>query len=315
MQNNKMMLALMALPLTFSLNTSASAGSIGDSLKGLSLSGGLGSLSGKSQEYVYDSFDFNDGRKVSQLDWKIKNAAIVNGEINYDVLSWLSLNARGWTTINKSKSSMDDYDWMSPFQSSWTDWSHHDNTHLNYGNELDLNLRTWVMQEPNYKLGLVAGYQRNSYSWRAIGGCYQYQNGSEIGCFASDELGIGYQQKFTAPYIGVSGKYIINNFEVNALLKFSDWADGQDGDEHYSRSLTFKEHGQNSKFYSATVDLGYHLTQSTKLFAAASYNQYSKGLADMQVTDNITGESLSFSNSAGMANKSYILSLGIQYLF
>ncbi|MCC5015940.1 MULTISPECIES: omptin family outer membrane protease [unclassified Legionella] len=313
MQNNKVvMLALIALPLTFSLNANASTSSTDYSFNGLSLSASLGSLSGKSQEYVYDS---ESGRKMSQLDWRIKNAPIVNGEVNYDFLSWLSLNGRGWVTLGKSKTTMDDYDWLDPFQSNWTDWSHHENTHLNYGNELDLNLRAWIMQKQNYKLGLVAGYQRNSYSWRAVGGCYQYENGSEIGCFVNDDGGIGYQQKFNTPYVGLSGKYVINNFEFNALLKFSDWANAQDRDEHYSRGLTFKERGQNSKFYSATIDAGYHFTQSTKLFAAASYNHYSKGLADTEIIDNMTGERAYFNNAAGISNKSYILSLGIQYLF
>lgn len=38
-----------------------------------------GMLSGKSHEMVYDT---ETGRKVSQLDWKIKNVAILKGELS-----------------------------------------------------------------------------------------------------------------------------------------------------------------------------------------------------------------------------------------
>ena len=122
-------------------------------------------------------------KKLSQLDWRIKNAAIINGELNYDVLAWLSIKGRGWTTLAKNKAAMDDYDWFNPNQNHWTDWSHHENTHLNYANELDLSLRAWLLQDQSYKLGVAAGYQWNSFSWRSTGGCYQYNNGIDAGCF------------------------------------------------------------------------------------------------------------------------------------
>ena len=43
------------------------------------------------------------------------------------------------------------------------------------------------------------------------------------------------------PYIGLVGQYRINDFEFNALFKFSDWVRAHDNDEHYMRDLTFRE--------------------------------------------------------------------------
>ncbi len=40
----------------------------------------------------------NGGRKVSQLEWKYSNAAILKGAINWEVLPRLSVGASGWTT-------------------------------------------------------------------------------------------------------------------------------------------------------------------------------------------------------------------------
>lgn len=45
----------------------------------VTVSTSAGMLSGKSHEMVYDT---GTGRKVSQLDWKIKNVAILKGDIS-----------------------------------------------------------------------------------------------------------------------------------------------------------------------------------------------------------------------------------------
>ncbi|KDU28298.1 omptin family protein, partial [Escherichia coli 3-373-03_S1_C3] len=44
-------------------------------------------------------YDAETGRKISQLDWKIKNIAILKGDISWDPYSFLTLNARGWTSL------------------------------------------------------------------------------------------------------------------------------------------------------------------------------------------------------------------------
>lgn len=302
------MLALTSLSFTCTLDAYA----VDYRLNGLSLSTSLGVLSGKAHEYVYNQ---KTDTKLSQLNWRIKNAAIINGELNYDVLTWLSINGRGWITLAKNKAAMDDYDWLNPYQETWTDWSHHENTHLNYANELDLNFKAWLMQNENYKLGLAAGYQWSSFSWRASGGCYQYNSGTDMGCFPDNQLGIGYQQKFRTPYVGLAGKYFINNFEFIALLKYSGWVSARDHDEHYARNLTFKEYGSNSRYYAATINSGYHVTRNAKIFVEASYNHYSNGRADTEVIDNDTGEHFYENDSAGLSNKNYSVALGLQYLF
>ncbi|KTD71223.1 omptin family outer membrane protease [Legionella tucsonensis] len=308
MKNKIVMLVLTSLTLTCSLDAYATD----YSLNGLSLSTSLGILSGKAHEYVYNQ---ETDTKLSQLNWRIKNAAIINGEFNYDFLPSLSINGRGWLTLAKNKAAMDDYDWLNPYQETWTDWSHHDNTHLNYANEVDLSLRAWLMQNQDYKLGLATGYQWSSFSWRATGGCYQYNNGTDVGCFSGDQPGIGYQQKFRTPYVGLAGKYFINNFEFNALLKYSAWVSARDHDEHYARNLTFKEYGNNSRYYAAIINSGYHVTHNAKIFVEASYNHYSNGRADTEIIDNDTGEHFYESDSAGLSNKNYSVALGLQYLF
>ncbi|CAM4088672.1 MULTISPECIES: omptin family outer membrane protease [Lelliottia] len=281
-----------------------------DSLR-VSASGGM--LSGKSHEMVYDEVT---GRKISQLDWKIKNVAILKGDISWDAYSFLTLNARGWTSLASGSGHMDDYDWMNENQSSWTDHSSHPATNVNYANEYDLNVKGWVFQNENYKAGVVAGYQETRFSWTATGGSYNYDNGANTGNFPAGERGIGYSQRFSMPYIGLAGQYRFNDFEVNALFKFSDWVRAHDNDEHYMRDLTFREKTSNSRYYGASIDAGYYVTPHAKVFAEFAYSSYEEGKGGTQIIDNNSGESGSIGgDAAGISNKNYTLTAGLQYRF
>ncbi|MDF7759732.1 omptin family outer membrane protease [Kosakonia cowanii] len=277
-----------------------------------SVSASAGMLSGKSNELVYDE----TGRKISQLNWKIKNVAIVKGDLSWNPYSFLTLNARGWTSLASGAGHMDDYDWLNESQSGWTDHSTHPDSDVNYANEFDLNLKGWIFQDANYKAGVVAGYQETRFSWTALGGAYEYDNGTSVGTFPPGERGIGYSQRFTMPYVGLAGQYRIDNFEFNALLKFSDWVRAHDNDEHYMRDLTFREKTSNSRYYGASLDAGYYVTPHAKVFAEFTYSKYKEGKGGTQIIDTNSGESEFIGgDAAGIANKNYTITAGLQYRF
>lgn len=267
-----------------------------------------GYLGGESNEYVYDE----SGRTLSQLNWKIDGAAIIKGEVEFDLLTWLTANVNGWTTLDKGHAQMDDYDWMNPARSTWTDWSHHPDTDLNYANNIDLNLRAWFLQNQHYKLGGMAGYQQNSFEFLAKGGCYQYAEGLYTGCFPDHEPGIRYQQTFETTYVGLAGKYLLNNVELNATFKISPWVQARDVDEHYARDITFTENGENSTFTSVTLAAGYFVSPHTKVFFETAYNQFANGKADTQINDH-RGIIYQVDDSSGLSNHNYVLALGVQY--
>jgi outer membrane protease len=159
----------------------------------------------------------------------------------------------------------------------------------------------------------MGGYDRTSFSFLAVGGCYQYDSGTLIGCLPANEIGIGYQQKFDTVYLGLAGKYFVNAFEFGAELKYGPWVDSNDIDQHYQRNLTFKEHGTDADFYSASITSAYNVNPATKLFIEAVYNHFTNTKADTEVTDNITGSTFYIPDAAGLNNKNYFLSLGVKY--
>jgi len=279
----------------------------------ISLSTSLGWLGGKSEERVYDPAS---GKKLSQLDWKINNVAILKGDISWDAFSWLTLNARGWTSLASGSSTLDDWDWLKEGQSDPSEHSHHSNTRLNYANEFDVNLKGWLLQDDDYRLGAVVGYQQTRFSWTAFGGSYRYDNGNDVGELPRGERVIGYQQRFSMPYIGLAGQYRVNNLEVNGLLKYSPWVQANDNDEHYARDLTFREKSNNSTFYGASMDVGYYVTPNAKVFTEVSYNHYSEGKGGSQMIDHSDNSyDEQGGDAAGIANKNYSISAGLAYRF
>ncbi|ATF90627.1 Coagulase/fibrinolysin precursor [Cedecea neteri] len=272
-----------------------------------------GVLNGESKELVYNQ---GDSSKLSELKWKIKNTPIIKGGISWDVQRYITLNANGWTTFASRGSHMSDYDWQTPGQSHWSDKSTHPDTSLNYANQFDLNLTGWLLKEPAYNLGIVTGYQETRYSWTARGGSYNYFNGALVGEFPAGKPGIGYSQKFSVPYIGLTGSYRYQDFDVAGQFKFSPWVNAQDNDEHYMRQLSFSEKSNNSNYYAATVSAGYYVTPNTRLYTELTWTRFAEAKASTKTRNNNTGETWSQgSGAAGLSNDSYTYGVGVQYRF
>ncbi len=271
----------------------------------------LGYLSGKSQEFVYDS---NTGKKISQLNWKLNGDAAIKGEINYKITSQLDANAQGWIIVAPGNAVMDDYDWLVPGQIHWSEWSHHDDTDLHQGNEFDFSLRAWFMDQSPYRLAALLGYQRTLFSFLAKGGCFNYDNGMDVGCFPYGEKGIGYKQTFSAPYLGIAGQYGVNKVELNGVFRFSNLVTAKDVDQHYERGLTFTEGGDYFELYHVNLNAGYYLKPQVKLFAEAMYAYFPLKKTSTTIRNN-NSQTISYENqgSAGLNNKYLLLSLGIYY--
>lgn len=314
----RLILLGMGLMVPFAFNTFASTESDSFTPEKVSTDISLGTLSGKTKERVYEPAE--GGRKISQLDWKYNNAAIIKGAINWDLMPWLSFGATGWSTIDSRGSNMVDKDWLDASNSgTWTDESRHPNTNLNYANEFDLNIKGWILNEPNYRLGLMAGYQESRYSFNATGGTYIYsENGgfrNETGSFPDGERGIGYKQRFKMPYVGLIGNYRYDNFEVGGSFKYSGWVQASDNDEHYDREITFRSKVKSQDYYSLTANAGYYVTPNAKVYVEGTWNRVMNKKGDATLYDRNDGTSYYDKNVAGIENYNFMTTVGLKYTF
>ncbi|WP_198155978.1 omptin family outer membrane protease [Herbaspirillum autotrophicum] len=274
---------------------------------------GVGRMQAESREYVYDAAS---GNKVSQLDWKASNVPVLKAALSWSVNPWLTVDARGWTAISSGANSMHDYDWLIAGQSDWSHISYSPDTRLHSAHEIDLSATAWLLRRPGYKIGMVAGYQQTYFNWTAYGGSYSFWNGTARGDFPAGQPIISYRQLFRAPYVGVRGHYYHQQWEFNALVKFSPWVGIDDYDTHHLRNTDFTERSGNSRYYGINLDAGYHVTPDVKLFAAVSWNKYLQGRGPTTQRDMNTGTVYFHEgDAAGMDNKNYAVTVGVKYRF
>lgn len=272
----------------------------------------VGVLQGKANEFVYDA---GSGNKQSQLKWKLNNVAILKAGVTWEPIPRMSMNVNGWTSIAQGSGHMDDYDWQDPAQSHWTDHSS-ELTRVNYANKYDVNATGWFFTNALFRLGLMAGYEESRYSWTTHGGYYDYNNGAYKGNFPLNVDGIGYSQKFTAPYIGLSSEYTNGNFKISALLKYSHWVHAHDRDEHYARHLSFWEKTGPSSMYGLTLNSAFYITKNTQVYTELDYTKYSEGKGWSSDLDRETGEFEHASgDAAGISNENLVMSAGLKYTF
>ncbi|MGY4531333.1 plasminogen activator [Pseudomonas sp. TE3786] len=288
-------------PSPFELNLDSSS---------ISTSASLGWLRGEAEELVYNP----NGSKLSQLNWKFNGVNILKADIAWEPFNWLTASARGWMAISKGNSDMDDYDWLSPNQSNWSHHSEHPDTRLQDANEYDLNLKGWVVQQSGLKLGVTGGFQQTTFSWDAYNGSYNYDNGQDVGTFNEGKV-ISYKQTFKVPYIGLAAGYRYQDLEVNAQVKYSEWVDATGEDVHHLRNLGFADDQSGSKYYGASMDVGYYLLSDLKIFTELAWNDYREKVGDSRATNHATGVTTDHGSSTGLSNTNYNASLGLQYRF
>ncbi|EAT0258334.1 omptin family outer membrane protease [Salmonella enterica] len=75
----------------------------------LDISLSAGWLGGERREYVYDTIS---GRKLSQLNWKIRSVPVLKAGITPGVGYRLTVDIGGWASLSSEYGVIDDYDWL-----------------------------------------------------------------------------------------------------------------------------------------------------------------------------------------------------------
>lgn len=281
----------------------------------LELNLGLGYLTGRSQEKVYDT---STGAKISQLFWDIEQAPTLHAGVTLEPLPRLSLALKGWSKLDSGNSTMRDYDWLSEQSTAWSDLSTHPDTRLMRAYQLEFTATAWVLREADWQLGMLAGYQKSHFKWEAKGGSYIYSSESgfrdEQGNFPDGELGITYQQTFKAPFIGITAGYQWQSWSLDASIKGSRWVTANDFDTHHQRDTTFAGTGNDSRLFAATLGLGYALNAQLSVQGQLDYQEYSEGKGKVRINE--AGQtSVEQGDAGGMANRTSQASLGLSYSF
>ncbi|OUM74671.1 hypothetical protein AUC60_07995 [Pseudomonas caspiana] len=277
---------------------------------------GVGLLNGKSQEKVYDN-----GEKLSELNWDIKQVPTLHLGLAYHPLDWLTLDVRGWTRMNAGNSHMTDYDWRDGEAAGWTHFSDHPDTRLNKAWQAEVSATAWTLKREELALGVMAGYQRSQFDWQGRGGSYVYSSDGNFrdltGDIHANLKGITYRQTYGTPFLGLVGFYNHQNWTLEGRFKYSQWVKPRDFDTHHLRDITFDgNNGDKGRMQSLALALSYNFNPQFLVKAGIDHQVYKEAMGSMFIRNHAEGVSGRTSpNSSSQANRTTVSSLAIAYQF
>lgn len=284
---------------------------------GVAVSLGVGLLNGQAQEKVYDTFD---GKKISQLNWDLKQIPTLHLGLAYDPLDWLTLEARGWTQIAKGDGHMKDYDWEGEDGEGWSDYSDHPDTRVQKAWQAEVAATAWALKREDLALGVMLGYQRTQLGWQARGGRYIYSEDGfrdSVGQFPDGEKGISYRQTYDTPYIGLVGLYTYRDWSLEGRFKYSQWVKARDFDTHHMTDTTFAgNNGNRGRMQSLALGVGYRISPRFSVKAGVDYQVYAEAKGSVKKTNLQSGEVDHYGGKAGsQAGRTVLSSLELSYTF
>ncbi len=77
------------------------------------------------------------------------------------------------------------------------------------------------------------------------------------------------------PYIGLTGSYRYEDFELGGTFKYSGWVESSDNDEHYDpgKRITYRSKVKDQNYYSVAVNAGYYVTPNAKVYVEGAWNR------------------------------------------
>lgn len=286
-------------------------------LGAIGVSLGVGLLNGQAREKVYDA---DNGRKLSQLNWSMKQVPTLHLGLKYQPIDWLSLDLNGWARVAKGDGHLKDYDWDDE-NAGWSDYSDHPDTQVSKAWQADFAATAWALKRDALALGVMLGYQRSQFGWQARGGRYTYSSEDgfrdESGEFPAGQKGISYQQTYDTPYLGLVGLYQFRNWTLEGKFKYSQWVRARDHDRHHVRGVTYDgDYGNNGRMQSLAVALSYRVSPQLSLRAGVDHQVYAEAKGSTLIKDTHSGDRFRIAGDAGSQSARTTMStLALTYAF
>lgn len=283
--------------------------------EGIKINVDMAMLNGVGHEYVYKN---SQGVKLSELIWNIQSVPLIGVGLNYGEEKNYSLGLNFYGSYSSTRSDMDDYDWVLN-SSDWTHWSNSptDNKGIY---KLDLKGK-YKIQTNNFQWALLAGVKYDQYKWATDGGTYIYSddNGSHFRQYSGnlpDGVGISYNQYFLIPYIGVGSEISLNRLMLKGELIYSGMVKSHDEDTHYLRDLYFEDIFENGTYYGLNISGIFKLSDNFSINGNYSFDENITNKGYTKTTD-LTDMTTSVSSmgTAGIANQTSTISLGLSYTY
>ena len=276
------------------------------------MSASLGHLSGVAHEMVY----LDHGRKLSQLDWNMEQALVLNGGMSFeatDLLRFYGAVSFGLDGDNY----MDDYDWIDtppsgkPNLHSW-----HPDTELDHYYTIDAGASFLLMNDGQNNFSALGGFKYTDVQWTAYGGCYDYKYYDAKGCIADGAKVITYRQSLPAVYGGLGYRGGFDRWTVAlegraGMSLSSAIAD----DDHWLRDLKLTDDLNAAPYAALNGRVSYAVGTGADLFASIAYDKFFEMKGAKTYEDTVTGETMRFEDAGGADFYTLNIAVGLDYSF
>lgn len=277
----------------------------------LSLSASLGYLTGEAHERVYDN-----GTKVSQLDWDMQGALALNGGLVFRATERFGLYGNVAIGLD-GDNYMDDYDWIGapppadPDMHSW-----HPDTTLDHYYTIDAGASFALASGGPQQLLALGGFKYTDIQWTARGGCYDYKYSGTSGCGEDGVKSISYRQSLPVIYGGLDYQVGFDRWLLGLQGKAGlTLASAEADDHHWLRDLRFVDDLDAAPYIAIAGRAGYAVTEQLDLVGSVAYDKFFELRGAMTVTDKASGESARFKDAAGDELYTLNVALGVDYKF
>jgi plasminogen activator len=268
----------------------------------------MGVANGRARELVYDN-----GYKLSQLDWKLDNVFMIGAGVSIKPLSWLRFNGNVWLLPGDGNGTMDDYDWYVEGW-DWTHWSHHSNVSVKEGTMYDINAELTFLRFNESSVFGIVGYKHDHWKWEARGGNFIYSEYYFRDTYFSlpdNELGITYEQTYDAPYIGIGFHANLNPITLDGRFIGSTLVSSSDKDMHHLKNIYFTDDFDSGHMFGIDFACTYNFTPHFAATAAFQYQKYEEITGDASALYLDSGEKYTWKDGAGISLESTLISLSL----
>jgi plasminogen activator len=268
----------------------------------------MGLVDGTAKELVYDN-----GYKLSQLNWTLDNVFMLGAGVSIKPLSWLRFNGNIWFLPGDGDGTMDDYDWRLEGY-DWTDWSHHTNVSVKEGIMFDINAELTFLRFNETSVFGIVGYKHDHWKWEARGGTFIYSSyylRDTYFTLPDDELGITYEQTYDLPYIGIGFHANLDPVTLDGRFIGSTLVSADDKDTHHLRNIYFTDDFDSGHMFGIDFACTYNFTPHIAATAAFQYQRYEEITGDASALYMDSGQKYTWKDGAGISFESTLISLSL----
>ncbi len=280
------------------------------STKGFAIGLSVSNFNAKTHELLYMPQTTGDGRKISELIYKIEKVKLLGINMDYGIDESVHLYLGYKKNIATGNGYTEDFDWVDDTNpDKITNESYHDNTHIETVSVLDLGIKkSFTVKSISPWVSL--GYKLEKIKIKVYDG-YGFYYGIPV---TFSGLGLTFEQEYKGPYIEIGTAYRYKDLTADVGVKYSPLIRASYTDRHHFVPFTETAKFDDTSMVNINLGACYQITNHQQLRLSYEYTRYAYVRGDrIRSLDNAGVRN--WPNSSGIESKNSMIDLTYGYRF